>query len=61
MADDEMDELSDEEKATAGIDDETKGIMSAHGLTESEAEHVQELMEEYGVDEDEAAALELEV
>lgn len=58
---DELDELTDEEKETAGLDEDTKALMAAHGLDEAGAEHVQELMEEYGVDEDEAVDLETEI
>lgn len=58
---DEQDDLTEEELATAGLDEDTKALMEAHGLDETGAEHVRELMEEYGVDEDEAVDLETEI
>ena len=62
MANDELvDDKGEEEEAGPLLDEDTKGIMEGHDLDEAAAERVLELMEDYGVDEDEAVDLETEI
>jgi len=45
------------EEEIEGIDEETKRIMEEYDLEEEEAEKVQEIADDWGIDEDEAAEL----
>ncbi|PIR47166.1 MAG: hypothetical protein COV07_00640 [Candidatus Vogelbacteria bacterium CG10_big_fil_rev_8_21_14_0_10_45_14] len=45
----------------SGLDEDTKGLMSDYDIDEETADRVLALMEEYGIDEDDALELEQEV
>ncbi len=50
--------MSHEENFTDPPDDDVKSLMVDHDLDQDTAEKVQEIMDEYGVDEDDAIELE---
>lgn len=45
------------EDADKELDEETIGLMKDHDLDADEAKHVQEIMEDYGLDESDAVEL----